>query len=159
MRRLALTLLAFTACTTPVDGDAEVTLGQRSWSVGAIFTDSGAQVIWIRLAQQADAETCGWLWPDSVEIELPVDAREPHVLPWFEIGSAQYGKVYFKNDSGREVQAVSGRVHPTTTSWARVPESGQFAAIAAIDGTFDVVLDDGRALSGNFSALPCGGRR
>ena len=147
--------MAFALCAAcasdPPDGTSTLTLANQTWSGGALFSDKlEGPSITIHLARNTDAHACGWYGPRSVDIEIVVDSRTMgHVLPRLDLAIPNTGSVIFIDDAQDAQLGVTGIVFPTLTAW------GPGEQIVEIDGTLDVVLADGRTLTGNFAATVC----
>ena len=142
-------LTVLTACTesVPIGGDAIAATG--------VFSDKlHHPTLELYLAHDVDTATCASDLRGSLAISLSVDERtSPHVLPGLDVQAAP-GSVAF-DDGDAPIDAVSGRVLPTLTTWGVRPGTNRLDRIVEVDGTVDIVLADGRPLSGSFSAVVC----
>lgn len=141
-----------------LDATIELTAGDQveAWSAGAMVADGIPQTVEIYLGDFNDG--CGWRTARSIAISLPVDrSLGPHVVGPLRLEDRQRtgGYVEFDDREERRRVAVAGAVTPTRTVWAPDPVTGRADRIVGLDGSFDVELDDGRRLAGEFVALAC----
>lgn len=160
-RTTFITLLAAAGCADDghpnLDATIELHDGDHveTWAAGAMVAHGVPDAVSIYLGDFNDG--CGWRSERSISISLPVD-RElgPHVVGPLRLEERRAGGSFdFEDREEARHLAVSGTVLPTRTVWTQGEIEGRFDRIVGLDGTFDVQLEDGRRLTGDFVALAC----
>jgi hypothetical protein len=138
---------------------SKVTLDDQTWAATAVsFDELGPVDVEITISRDVDRAECSWTGLQEVDLSLPLgDRTTPHVVAPIDLATPNSGQVVYSDEAQDPSVAVAGNVTPALTTWAYSAAEGH-NVIVQIDGTFDVVLADGHALTGAFSATPCQGK-
>lgn len=158
--RITLTLLAaLTGCATEtrIDATIELQTGDtiETWATGALLVEALPMQVGVVFGE-LDPVQCTSRVERSIDLRLPVDySAGPHVVGPMQLGPDAGGSLRFEDHDERHHLGVAGLVFPLQTTWAQREGTGTFDRIVRLGGTFDVTLDDGRRLRGEFDATPC----
>jgi hypothetical protein len=157
MKALLPILLLSTACfneSAPIS--SWVSLEGQRWSASAFVADARVNSsLTITITREADPTECSYKSFDAVEIGLQVGDREAQEdLAPLDVEPPLSGWVSYSDHDQNTHYAVSGHMWPGKTVWEYDAEVG-VNVIVQVDGEIDVVLPDGRSLTGAFSATPC----